>query len=61
MKGYFVITPLIRTNDMGTVLVNRGWVPMQYVKQKIEWDRPSGTVSIVGVPSRTERESSWEI
>ena len=53
-QGYFVVTPLIRKNNLGTILVNRGWVPRQYVQQNAPWDRPSGMVKLVGIPSQTE-------
>jgi len=57
-QGYFVLTPLERTNGEGTVLVNRGWVPRQYVKEKVAWDRPGGIVKINGIPSKTESKYS---
>ena len=70
-QGYYVITPFQRSDDMGTVLINRGWVPRQYVisskdqqQQKKQlyknegwgWDRPRDIVNVVGVASKTERE-----
>ncbi len=55
-QGYYVITPFFRENDMGIVLVNRGWVPRQFVKQNAKWTRPSGVVNVIGVASKTERE-----
>jgi surfeit locus 1 family protein len=60
-QGYYVITPLKRNFGMGTVLVNRGWVPRQYVLQNAAWDRPNGTVNIVGVASKTERKLNMNI
>ena len=33
-QGYFVITPLDRNDKKGTILVNRGWIPMHLVKQQ---------------------------
>lgn len=63
-QGYYVITPFMRSNDMGTVLINRGWVPRQFVIQKKEeqsknqgwgWERPRDTVNVVGVASKTEQ------
>ena len=33
-QGYFVITPLDRNDDRGTILVNRGWIPMHLVKKQ---------------------------
>lgn len=53
-QGYFVITPLVRAQNMGTVLINRGWVPRQYVQQNAAWNRPRGMVKVVGVPVKTE-------
>lgn len=53
-QGFFVITPLERSHRMGTVLINRGWVPRQYVQQNAAWNRPKGVVEIVGVPTKTE-------
>jgi len=53
-QGYYLITPLVRNNNSGTVLVNRGWVPRSYIQGKHPWRRPSGNVSIVGVASKTE-------
>jgi len=53
-QGYYVITPMVRAHNMGTVLINRGWVPRQYVQQSAAWNRPRGVVEIVGVPIKTE-------
>jgi len=53
-QGFYVITPLERVNNMGTVLINRGWVPRQYVQQNAAWNRPKEVVRIVSVPSKTE-------
>lgn len=55
-QGFYVITPFSRCNNMGTVLINRGWVPRQYVMQNSSWDRPSGIVNVIGVASTTERK-----
>ena len=38
------------------ILVNRGWVPLQYVQQKKPWNRPTEIVDIVGIVSSTERK-----
>lgn len=54
-QGYFVITPLTLKDGNGTVLVNRGWVPLQYAKQGLSWNRPSGVVDVVGVSSQAEK------
>mmetsp|Transcript_29482 Transcript_29482/g.33880 ORF Transcript_29482/g.33880 Transcript_29482/m.33880 type:complete len:279 (+) Transcript_29482:68-904(+) len=54
-QGFYVLTPLVRHNKMGTVLVNRGWVPMQYVQQNAHWDKPTGKVDVIGVESKTEQ------
>ena len=53
-QGYFVITPLVRSDNDETVLVNRGWVPMSFAKKGLDWSRPGGTVEVVGVITRTE-------
>lgn len=53
-QGYFIITPLERPHNLGTVLVNRGWVPLQYVKQNVAWERPTGEVQVVAVASKME-------
>lgn len=56
-QGYFAITPFCRCNDMGIVLVNRGWVPRQYGVQNVSWGRPRAKETIVtGVASKTECE-----
>ena len=49
-----MLTPLVRSQNMGTILVDRGWVPREYVRQNTSWDRPKGFVNIVGVASETE-------
>lgn len=76
-QGYFVVTPLRVVGvgggngngvieDRTTILVNRGWVPMAYVKQQQQanntnikpscpWSRPTGTVALVGVETTTEQ------
>lgn len=53
-QGFYVITPMVRAHNMGTVLINRGWVPRQYVQQNAAWNRPRGVVEIIGVPIKTE-------
>ena len=46
-------------SSSNTILVNRGWVPMSYVKQQNAgagtWSRPQGVVTVVGVETLTER------
>jgi len=54
-QGYFVITPMRCSDGRGTILVNRGWVPMSYYKQDVPWSRPTGTVAVVGVETKTEQ------
>ncbi len=58
-QGYYVITPFQRSNNMGIVLVNRGWIPRQFVLQNAAWDRPKGVVELVGVATKTEREFTF--
>lgn len=53
--GYFVITPLTRSEGHGTILVNRGWVPMMYEKKSYDWERPLHEVQIVGVTTQAEK------
>lgn len=40
-NGYLVITPLERTGEGSTVLVNRGWIEKKF---KLHKDRPDGLV-----------------
>eukprot|EP00586_Coscinodiscus_wailesii_P000579 CAMPEP_0172482378 /NCGR_PEP_ID=MMETSP1066-20121228/8743_1 /TAXON_ID=671091 /ORGANISM="Coscinodiscus wailesii, Strain CCMP2513" /LENGTH=296 /DNA_ID=CAMNT_0013245435 /DNA_START=50 /DNA_END=940 /DNA_ORIENTATION=+ len=55
-QGYYVITPLVRSDQEGsTVLVNRGWVPRQYIENKTPWSMPPGDVDVVGVVSKMEK------
>ena len=46
----------LQNNTNNVVLVNRGWVPIQYVQQKKSWNRPTETVDVVGIVSSTERK-----
>lgn len=67
-QGYFVVTPFDITEETATskstrtILVNRGWVPKEFVDQtsstKGLWSRPEGNVSITGVPMKIE-EPKW--
>lgn len=52
--GHYVVTPLVRSEGKGTVLVNRGWIPVVYEKKSYEWDRPLGEVEVEGVTSQAE-------
>ena len=67
-QGYYVVTPLrivaatstgVDGDNNNTILVNRGWVPMSYVKQQNAaagtWSRPRGVVTVVGVETVTEK------
>lgn len=64
-QGYYVVTPLriAGSNNNSshshshTILVNRGWVPMSYVKQRNAgtWSRPNGIVKVVGVETSAEQ------
>lgn len=48
LPGYWIITPF-RT-EIGTFLVNRGWLPIQQHFREIpEFETPTGTVEITGV------------
>eukprot|EP00545_Synedropsis_sp_CCMP1620_P007898 CAMPEP_0119011770 /NCGR_PEP_ID=MMETSP1176-20130426/5879_1 /TAXON_ID=265551 /ORGANISM="Synedropsis recta cf, Strain CCMP1620" /LENGTH=229 /DNA_ID=CAMNT_0006964633 /DNA_START=45 /DNA_END=731 /DNA_ORIENTATION=+ len=53
-QGYYVITPF--ESSVGrTLLVNRGWIPRNFLEGGMPFDRPSGTVQIVGVPGKGEQ------
>lgn len=63
-QGYYLITPLYRSNGAGTILVNRGWIPMHLVKSTTHmnnhvttpsWVEPKGNVTVIGVQSKTEQ------
>jgi surfeit locus 1 family protein len=69
-QGYFVVTPL-KCSDGQTILINRGWIPRQLVKNDsphtpamspansaaatMAWNRPTQKVQVIGVPSPTEQ------
>jgi hypothetical protein len=54
------MTPLEQSNGEGTLIINRGWVPMNVVQgNKIapdarNWEEPTGEVEIVGVPTQVD-------
>jgi len=54
-QGFYCLTPFERSNNMGTVVVNRGWIPRSYIQQNAAWQRPTGKVTLVGVASKTEQ------
>lgn len=54
-QGYYIYTPLTRRNNEGTILVNRGWVPISYEKNNLPWNRPTGIVNLVGVTTEAEQ------
>ena len=48
--GYHVMTPLLLSDGSGTLLVNRGWIPMDYRNPTVRsGDKPRGTVSVTGL------------
>ena len=62
-QGYFVVTPFELSSEYGkgTVLINRGWVPRHLIistsqqnKSHDSFERPLGTLDIVGVASKVE-------
>ncbi|CAM9292119.1 unnamed protein product [Ectocarpus sp. 12 AP-2014] len=53
--GDFVHTPLKR-GDGSVVLVNRGWVPRS---KGLQWSRPEGEVTMVGVLKAAEKRSTF--
>jgi len=55
-QGYYVITPLERSDREGVILVNRGWVPKHFVKQSLPWEKPTENVEIVGITFEPDRE-----
>jgi len=54
-QGFFCLTPFERANNMGTVIVNRGWIPRWDIQQNAAWKRPNGDVTLVGIPSKSEQ------
>jgi len=54
-QGFYCLTPFERANKMGTVIVNRGWIPRSYILQNAPWQRPNGNVTLVAVSSKTEQ------
>jgi surfeit locus 1 family protein len=50
LKGFQVITPFILSNDQGTILVNRGWVPerLKEAKYRVEGNI-GGVVTLTGI------------
>ena len=64
-QGYYVITPFSRCNNKGIVLINRGWIPRQFVVQgnsssgssgsSNSWERPTGVINVIGIATQTER------
>lgn len=61
-QGYYVITPFSRCNNRGIVLINRGWIPRQFVVQgnsssgsSNSWERPTGVINVIGIATQTER------
>ena len=63
-QGYYVITPFSRCNNGGKVLINRGWIPRQFVVQgnssgssgsSNSWKRPTGVINVIGIATQTER------
>mmetsp|Transcript_22910 Transcript_22910/g.33956 ORF Transcript_22910/g.33956 Transcript_22910/m.33956 type:complete len:269 (-) Transcript_22910:528-1334(-) len=49
-QGYYVVTPLQDDASQQKVLVNRGWIPRQFVLNGVEYEEPQETVQVVGVP-----------
>ena len=54
-QGFYCLTPFERANNMGTVVVNRGWIPRSYIQQKAAWERPNGIITLIGIPSKSEQ------
>lgn len=54
-QGFYVVTPFVKANDGGAVLVNRGWVPKRYHETNHAWVRPTGDIDVVGVLSKIEK------
>jgi len=54
-QGYYCLTPFERINGMGTVIVNRGWIPRSHVLGNTTWSRPNGEIKLVGIVSKTEQ------
>ena len=49
-NGYLVVTPLERDGQDSTVLINRGWIPKQLVRQNDRKEGlPFGRVTVQGL------------
>ena len=49
-NGYLVVTPLEREGQASTILINRGWIPRQLVRQTDRKEGlPSGRVTVQGL------------
>ncbi|CAB9522635.1 SURF1-like protein [Seminavis robusta] len=67
-QGYFVVTPFEITEEDATskstrtVLVNRGWIPKEFIDQTTNtkglWSRPEGSCMISAIPIQFE-EPKW--
>ena len=68
-QGYFVVTPFeiveedATSKSTRTVLVNRGWIPKEFVSNQPNkstkglWNEPEGMVSITAIPVKAEGKS----
>ena len=54
-QGFYIITPFILSENKGIVFVNRGWVG----RQRKDWTRPMGEVTLQVVASSCERSSTF--
>jgi Uncharacterized conserved protein len=54
-QGYYCLTPFERRNGMGTIIVNRGWIPRSHVQENTAWSRPNDEMVLVGIVSKTEQ------
>jgi cytochrome oxidase assembly protein ShyY1 len=47
------MTPL-ETASGTTVIVNRGWIPRHFLKEQQSWEKPTGSIEVVGIPVKGE-------
>lgn len=59
MKGYHIITPLIRFDDASTILVNRGFVSAEQCKSIDVLSKEKGPVQLEGLLRTSQVRNSF--